>query len=236
MNHYKMLFSRNTVLAAIAGVFLMQSAVFAGPPLLCHPFEIGSAKSLPFQGPDWSQGQPGYDVSRLVDDTMALLKTETPVIVRMETLRRATIYARNNSQVADNLLQRLKLRAAAVGNRGPRDPERLMSVFDLGYLAETYRQAAWISQHAGKDYWSFKQSEAKDIDGYALVVDAIGNGGGPEMEFAAALITSDKQNPKYKEHLQKAMAGGKEESLLASNLNTHFGTVIKATRVGAAAR
>ena len=67
---------------------------FAGPPLLCHPFDIGAAKSLPWSGASsWFDGQPGYDIKHLADDTVAVLTPAVPVIVRMETLRRAAIYA-----------------------------------------------------------------------------------------------------------------------------------------------
>ena len=40
----------------------------AGPPLLCHPYDIGSAVSLPWNGPAWlvqrwTQGQYDQDQS-----------------------------------------------------------------------------------------------------------------------------------------------------------------------------
>src|SRR5438552_13718644 len=76
--------TRNGAVALFAAVLLLHSNVMAGPPLLCEAFEIGSAKSLPWQGPDWTAVRPDYDGSRLIDDTLALLNAETPVIVRME--------------------------------------------------------------------------------------------------------------------------------------------------------
>jgi hypothetical protein len=65
----------------------------AGPVLICKNYEIGAAKSLPWGGSDWRSVKPDYDINRLVEDTLALLTPDTPVIVRMETLRRAVIYA-----------------------------------------------------------------------------------------------------------------------------------------------
>ena len=65
----------------------------AGTPLICHPYTIGAAKSLPGSDGDWKGVNPSYDRTHLVRDTLALLTPETPVIVRMETLRRAAIYA-----------------------------------------------------------------------------------------------------------------------------------------------
>src|SRR4029079_8572358 len=93
-------------------VLLFASSAAAGPPLLCHPFDIGAAKSLPWSGPAWTAADPSYDVERLVKDTLSLLTPDTPVLVRMETLRRATVYARNDPARAGQLLARLADRTA----------------------------------------------------------------------------------------------------------------------------
>ena len=53
----------------------------AGPPLICHPFEIGDARSLAF-GNGAFDGQKGYKPREVVGDTLKLLKTERSVIVR----------------------------------------------------------------------------------------------------------------------------------------------------------
>ena len=72
---------------------------FAGPPLICHPIEIGQAKSLPWV--DFNhKGSMDYDLKNLSRDTLAILNSRTPVLVRMETLRRATIYARMDQLTA----------------------------------------------------------------------------------------------------------------------------------------
>jgi len=83
----------------------------AGPPLLCFPFDIGAARSLPIGHGSWRAIDPRYDVSHLADDTLALLAPQTPVLVRMETLRRATLYAADRPEVATALLARLRDRA-----------------------------------------------------------------------------------------------------------------------------
>ena len=83
----------------------------AGPPLICHPLEIGQAKSLPRV--EWNhRGRMGYDLKDVTRDTLAILDSNAPVLVRMETLRRATIYARQDSEVAKELITRLQARAA----------------------------------------------------------------------------------------------------------------------------
>jgi hypothetical protein len=212
------LFSLKRAPALVMILILIQANALAGPPLLCFPFEIGSAKSLPWQGGSWESIKPDYDIGRLVDDTFALLSKDSPVIVRMETLRRATIYARKDRKVADALLARMKTRAA----EAERDP---LALFDAGYLIESYRQAYWISTHSGEAHWKFSQANpGKDVDGYGLVLKAIqSRSGDPDMEFAAALITTDpERRSQHDEHLRRAIAGARDGSLLARNLENHL--------------
>jgi hypothetical protein len=209
-------------LIAIAAALLLAQSALAGPPLLCQVFDIGGAKSLPWQGSDWAAVRADYDANRLVEDTLALLGPETPVIVRMETLRRATLYARKDGKVADSLLARLKARAAdgeAKGKAGA------LALFDAGYLVETYRQAYQISKAVKDSYWKFSQADPGSIDGYAWIVKAIqARGGDPEMEFAAALASEDPSTGRKgaDEHLRRAVAGARKGSLLARNLEKHF--------------
>jgi len=47
-------------------------------------------------------------------------------------------------------------------------------------------------------------------------------GSDPEMEFAAALITLSSPESAHRDHVQKAMAGAKSDSLLAQNLASNF--------------
>src|SRR5258708_15753241 len=83
---------------AIAAVFLsFASVVQAGPPLICHTIEIGQARSLPWVSHSWnlSDGET-YNTKNLAHDTLEILGPDTHVLVRMETLRRATLYARKH--------------------------------------------------------------------------------------------------------------------------------------------
>jgi hypothetical protein len=197
-------------LASIAAIlFGLATSAHAGPPLICHPIDIGQAKSLPLI--DWTQkGSGGYDVKNLTRDTLAILDSSAPVLVRMETLRRATLYARQDPQVAKELLTRLHARAASSDAAG--HPEAL-AWFDVGYLAETYMQ--WI----GKG----EPNPATGTDGYGLIKKAIGlRGQDPEMEFAAALVTLSGPHNDHREHARKAMAGAKNDPLLAQNLASNF--------------
>jgi hypothetical protein len=181
----------------------------AGPPLICHPIEIGQAKSLP-----WIEfnhkGSTDYDLKNLSRDTLAILDSNTPVLVHMETLRRATIYARRDPKVAKELVTRLQARAANSDAAGRPDA---LAWFDVGYLAEAYKQ--WI----GKG----EPNPAAGFDGYSWVRKAISlRGSDPEMEFAAALITLQGSDSAHQDHTRKAMAGAKTDPLLARNLGSNF--------------
>ena len=181
----------------------------AGPPLICHPIEIGQAKSLPWVEFN-HRGSTDYDLKNLSRDTLAILDSHAPVLVRMETLRRATIYARQDPQVAKELITRLQARAAK--SDVARRPDTL-AWFDVGYLAEAYKQ--WM----GKG----EPNPAAGLDGYSLVRKAISlRGSDPEMEFAAALITLPSPDSVHRNHVQKAMEGAKNDSLLAQNLASTF--------------
>src|SRR5258708_17067 len=192
-------------------VFGFATSAFAGPPLICHPFDIGNAKSLPWTGTGWDlSGNENYDIKNLTPDTLAILDSGAPVIVRMETLRRATLYARKDPQAAKELLTKLYQRATAGETAGRQDA---LAWFDAGYLA------AANSQWLGKD-----KNSAAGIDGYGLVTKALARRkqSDPEMEFAAALITLQGPQQAHQEHAQKAMAGAKNDPLLARNLGNRF--------------
>jgi hypothetical protein len=192
-------------------VLLFASSALAGPPLVCHSFAIGDAKSLPWIGHSWNlTGSESYDTKNLASDTIAILDSNPVVIVHMETLRRATLYARKDSVAAKELFVKLVARANAAGNT---TASGALASFDEGYLAETYK--AWI----GKD----EHNPAQGVDGYALVTQAIlVRGNDPEMEFAAALISLNGSAKARREHANLALDGAKHDPLLARNLSAQF--------------
>jgi hypothetical protein len=197
------------------------SVAQAGPPLICHAIEIGQAKSLPWISHSWNlSGGENYDVKNLVRDTLDILGPDTPVLVRMETLRRATLYARKDPLVAKELVARLHARATAAESSGRPDA---LAWFDAGYLAEAYKQ--WLGQNLPHmtDGMRMDPNPAAGVDGYSLVKKAIAlRGADPQMEFAAALITLSGPQEEHRQHAQKAIAGAKSDSLLAQNLATPF--------------
>jgi hypothetical protein len=202
----------------LAAIVLLAAPVFAGPPLVCHPINIGSARSLPWTSTTWSlSGDESYDVNHLVSDTLALLGPDTPVLVRMETIRRAALYSQSSADVARELLSELASRAT----RNERDAR---AAFDYGYLIETYRQLemAFRMSRGGKNRGDWV-NPAERLDGYALVKQAISmRGSDAEMEFAAALITTEHSKQDYQGHVEKAKAGMKQDPLLAENVASHF--------------
>jgi hypothetical protein len=206
--------------ATFAGALLLAGTALAGPPLICHAIDIGEAQSLPWTSSGWNlSGHENYDVSHLVPDTLALLAPSTPVLVRMETLRRATLYAQERTAVAKELLFRLEARTRE-------NPKDALATFDFGYLVECYRQASWLHQHTD---WLKATGDpttanlAMKIDGYEWVRKAIAlRVSDPQMEFAAALMTTDPARSEHERHLQNAMAGAKADAMLARNIASRF--------------
>lgn len=197
-------------LLALAGMIVtLASSVLAGPPLICHPIDIGPAKSLPLL--DWnSTNTGGYDMSNLSRDTIAILDSDANVLVHMETLRRATIFARHDVQAAKDLF--LKIRTRAERSNAGKPPDALAR-FDAGYLAEAYQQ--WLGKGDA--------NPATGVDGYSWIRKAIAlHGQDGEMEFAAALVTLSGPESAHREHVRNAMAGAKSDSLLAQNLTSRF--------------
>jgi len=196
----------------LALLFSACSAV-AGPPLLCHSFEIGNAKSLPWISHDWNlTGAEAYDINSLIPDTVAILDSDPTVLVHMETLRRATLYSQLDPLAAKHLLIKLRARSDAAPQNSP---AAALALFDLGYLAESLNQFHWIHKDT--------PNPAQGLDGYALVNTAIRlRSDDPQMEFAAAIIALNAPSSGRGDHAQEAIAGAKHDSLLARNLSARF--------------
>ncbi len=210
----------------IAALLCLATVAQAGPPLICHTIEIGQAKSLPWISHNWNlSGGENYDTKNLVRDTLEILAPGTPVLVRMETLRRATLYARKDPVAAKELLARLHSRATAAESSGHPDA---LAWFDVGYLAETYKQ--WLGQNLPHmtDGMRMDPNPASGVNGYAMLKKALAmrvaalHADDPQMEFAAALITLSGPQDEHRQHAQKAIGGAKTDSLLAQNLSARF--------------
>ena len=207
----------SSIRLALVAIVCTATSLHAGTPLICHPYAIGSAQSLPGSTGDWKGVNPNYDRKNLQRDTLALLTPDTPIIVRMETLRRAAIYATagmrgwstqqgfsaEDRANTSGLLEQLRART-----KDAKGTALALALFDVGFFAETLR-------HAGVD---------RSIDGYALLVQARElRGPDADFEFALALASSwPNRRAEHSEHLARARAGAKTGSLLATNLASHF--------------
>src|SRR5260370_749303 len=218
--------STRFAIALVAALLSFATVAQAGPPLICHTIEIGQAKSLPWISHSWNlSGGENYDTKNLVKDTLDILKPDTPVLVRMETLRRATLYTRKDPVAAKELLARLHARATSAESSGHPDA---LAWFDAGYLAETYKQ--WIGQNLPHMTAGMRMdaNPGAGVDVYALGKNALAlrraplHGDDTQMEFAAALITLSGPQDEHREYAQKAIADAKPHSLLAQNLSARF--------------
>jgi hypothetical protein len=197
---------------------LASAALFAGPPLICHPFKAGDAVGLPGGNDGFKGTSRDYDRTRVVEDALAALTPERPLITRMETLRRAAVYATNGMQALEHnrgyaeadkrlalsLLEKLRERTTTAQT----NDARAIALFDVGFYSECLRQTRLIDR----------------TDGYDLLVKADElRGGDPEIQFALALAGNSPRRAEQAEHLRRARLGAKDGSLLAVNLASHFG-------------
>ena len=206
--------------ALLAFALLCAPAAFAGPPLLCHPFDTAGAPSLPW-GSGWNQPARNYDPAHLSDDTMHLLAPGTPVIARMETLRRAAIYASADGNRMRDLATKLDARVAAA-----KDPAgRALALFDAGYFAETLQD---IGRLQGYDMPGIGRIDATAVhavlargDGSVRIAQAVAlRPRDSALRFASALVASaDRRQADYAMNARLARAGAGSDRLLARNLD-----------------
>jgi hypothetical protein len=215
-----MLRFRHVLPLAAVVLTVTASTALAGPPLLCHPFDIGSARSLPWDGTSaWWQGRADYNLQNLVADTEAILTPSTPVIVRMETLRRAALYASLDGKVAATLLSSVTARA-----NGAQGAAAASAMFDAGYLTETYKQIAMLrGERQFADRARTIAAVVGSADGTALINRALTQRpDDASMRFAAALVAATADRTAYRDHADKARKGVAQDTLLARNIDKLF--------------
>jgi len=198
-------------LFVFASLFVVVTTTYAGPPLICHLFDIGSAKSLPWISHGWDlSGSENYDTRRLSEDTLAILSGSEIPLVHMETLRRATLYARKDPQAAKQLL--LQLVARAESSAASAHPDAL-AYLDAAYVIEAYKQ--WIDRNGS----GFTGS----LDGIPWIAKAVQlRPSDAQLNFAAALISLRSPEATQQRYSQAAISGAKNDPLLARNLNSRF--------------
>jgi hypothetical protein len=209
--HPKSLRLIRLMLSAISMFFVLVTAAVAGPPLICHAFDIDNAKSLPWISHDWNlSGVENYDTHNLANDTLAILNASQVPLVHMETLRRATLYARKDPVAAKQLL--LQLVARAKSSEASSAPDAF-ALFDAAYLTEAYKQ--WPGEKG--------ENPANGLDGFSWIKHAMQlRPSDPQMALAAALITLHGPESEHREYAQIAVAGANNDELLKRNLATRF--------------
>ncbi|MHC4667723.1 MAG: hypothetical protein ACYTFD_04905 [Planctomycetota bacterium] len=184
------------LLAALAG------PARAGPPAICWQVEIADAKSLPWGQSDFTK-EKRYDPGNVVADTLNLLGPDTPILVRMETIRRAVLYIDRQIALRDALMGKLMKRVldAEAAGRPP-----ALAWFDAGYARGCFEQVNLYNSH----------------DGYRWVRHAVRlQGDDPSMQYACALLTLMGDHPGHKnyfDHVARATAGAAKDPLLKKNL------------------
>jgi hypothetical protein len=208
--------NKSFIASFVLALLSVAAPALAGPPFICHPFDIGSAKSLPWADGDWLGMRGDYDITRVVADTEALLKTDMPTLARMETLRRAVLYASRDRTLAEQLVAALTARVHAADDTGRTDA---LSLFDAGYVLEAISEIEMLGHHMGSDLAVRGRTLAgmtRPQGGQALILKSAAlRADDAGIAFALALIsrTEDKQP-----HLLKARAGAKHDRLLATNM------------------
>lgn len=175
---------------------LTAAAALAGPPLICQPIDISGARSLPWtQVQGWNGTDAKYNAAEsLTQDTLQLLQASTPLNVRMETMRRAAIYAARNEALAEQLTARLIARVADAEASGKRDAS---AWFDAGYFVETLRQAAYIYRYdmlspAERAEWKLRGGKL-GLDGKVWIDKAM-QMGGKGMEVALVKVLEYRES------------------------------------------
>lgn len=196
-------------LGFLASILLAAAPALAGPPLLCFPYQIGTAHSLPW-GDDAFDQKKGYDKSKVVEDTLKLLKEEKSTLVNMETLRRAAIYIGRDSAMGEDLLVRLNKNA---NNDEFKGAAKAAALFQAGYLAATLKQNG--CEVSSKVF--------KSDDSYAYIKKALAiTPDDAAMQLGAALVAFEHDNAAFKEHLKAAIAGAPAGSDLAKSIESNW--------------
>lgn len=215
---------KSLITCVLMSTVLCPIPAVAGPPLLCHEIEIGESASLPWGDGVWSNDQIKLSETEFVSQTLDFLSPAVPVLTRMETMRRAAIQASETRGTAALILKVLRERARDQGTDGQPSPHAL---FDYGYMIAVCVQMNEVTDYNARGL-SGKTRKALEIpegtDPYALVKRASElSDHDPQMEFALALMTLYPAGAAHQMHLQRAVRGAADGSLLAINLVRRFG-------------
>jgi len=206
---------KTAVVSCALAVLSLAAPALAGPPFLCHPFDIGGTASLPWVEGDYLGMRGDYDITRVVADTQALLKADMPTLARMETLRRAVLYASRDRALTERLVAALTARGQAADGTGHAHAQAL---FDAGYALEAISEVEMLAHYASDlaDRGRALAGLTRPNEGQALILESAAlRTDDAGIAFALALISkAEEKQP----HLLKARAGARQDRLLATNL------------------
>jgi len=198
------------VIATVFGLLALAAPALAGPPFVCHPFDIGATKSLPWGAStnNYLAMRDDYDVRNVVGDTAKLLTPDMPTIVRMETLRRAAIYASRDRAIAQQLIESL------IGRAKNGDA---LALFDAGYAIEAVNElemaGRYDKQLRGLDRVLAGITDASH--GRVMIEKSLSLRPDASVEFALGLIS---RAPENETRFAKARIAAQHDDLLAANL------------------
>jgi len=211
-----------TAISTVAIVVFGALSAFAGPPLLCHRFDLGDAQTIPFGEESWSDIQSGLSAEEIVVQTLDVLSPSAPILVRMETLRRASIYAKKIDGVGAGLLMQLLARQL---REGADNRAHALLQFDVGYLLATCEQLGGRSP--GLPDWlggAPALPSLQNVSGYDLLRRAEPLlGEDPQFHFACAVVTAYPRESRFTDHLRCAIEGTEDNTPLARNIVAVFG-------------
>jgi len=135
--------------------------------------------------------------------------------VRMETLRRAAIYASQDPAVASALVDRLSAKARASV------PGDALAALDAAYLIEALHQVTMMGPNGEfRDRIAGVKRVIADREAAPLVAQAVqARPSDPAVAFAAAMITMGRDKQAYGAYATRARAGASQDALLARNLD-----------------
>lgn len=202
-----------TVFLSLSAVALATSIAVAGPPMICHPVEVGDAgeaECLPWGDKPFKKSRR-FRTSELVGRTITALDGSSSALVHLETLRRAALYSDNDADLAGRLIGGLMARALDA-EAGSADAS--LAWLDAGYLAQCYDQ---LGVRTGVQY-----GMADGIVGYAWVRRSLAlSPDDAEFEFAAAMMTARAGGTGHEQHVARARKLAAPDSLVSRNLEVH---------------
>jgi len=197
----------HTSAAALLFLLSLATLALAGPPLVCHPLTLAMRGRWPWNAPPGNlSGNENYDTRNLVRDTLAILDSGAPVVVRMRRCGGHSLYAKRSAGGERAVHQTSR----AHGRRRRIRPGVFRRGISGGNLQPMDARRKGGSNPAAASMvtaWSAKRCPCAERRG---------------DEFAAALMTLQGPEKEHFLHAQRAMAGAKEEHCWHETWPGHF--------------